>query len=274
MIPYPDLSPILLSIGPIRIRWYGIMYLLSFTLTYVLMRRLVVSKRFEGLGLKVDDLGDLYFSLILGVIIGGRLGHVLFYNLPYFTQHPLSIFALWEGGMSFHGGLLGVLVAALVFAKRWRIRPLLLLDLLALLAPIGIALGRMGNFINAEIYGRITNVPWCIVFPGVVGCRHPLQLYQLGMEGLSLLIIMALTYRFSDARRVGILSGTFLVGYGIFRSIAELFREAGEVGSLGLTTGHYLSIPMIIVGTWLILRTFQSARKIGIERSAGEESQP
>ncbi len=257
MIQYPDLSPILVSLGPIQVRWYGIMYLLSFGLTYLGMRKLIESKRFQGLELRREDLGDLYFYLVLGVIIGGRLGHVLFYNLPFFSDNPLSVFALWQGGMSFHGGLIGVLCAATLFARNRQIRLLPLLDLLAILAPIGIALGRLGNFVNGEIYGRITTVPWCMAFPAASGCRHPLQLYQLLLEGLLLLTIMLSTHRSSDPRRVGLLSGTFLIGYGIFRSFAELFREVGEAGFLGLTAGHYLSIPMIIIGTWLVIRSFR-----------------
>lgn len=257
MLQYPDFSPILISIGPIQVRWYGIMYLLSFGLTYLGMRRLIVSERFRRLGLAIDDLGDLYFYLVLGVIIGGRLGHVLFYNLPYFSAHPLSIFALWQGGMSFHGGLIGVICSAVLFARRRKIALLPLLDLLSILAPIGIALGRLGNFVNGEIYGRITNVPWCMAFPVVSGCRHPLQLYQLLLEGLLLFTVMLWTYRRSDIRRIGLLSGTFLIGYGIFRSFAELFREVGEAGFLSLTTGHYLSIPMIAIGAWLVIRSFR-----------------
>ncbi len=257
MIQYPDFSPILVSIGPIQVRWYGIMYLLSFGLTYLGMRKLIGSKRFQGFGLGIEDLGDLYFYLVLGVIIGGRIGHVLFYNLPYFADNPLSVFALWQGGMSFHGGLIGVLCAAALFARNRRIRLLPLLDLLSILAPIGIALGRLGNFVNGEIYGRITTVPWCMAFPAASGCRHPLQLYQLLLEGLLLLAIMLWTHRSSDPRRVGLLSGTFLIGYGIFRSFAELFREVGEAGFLGLTAGHYLSVPMIIIGSWLVIRSFR-----------------
>lgn len=266
MIQYPDVSPILVSIGPIQIRWYGIMYLLSFSLTYLGMRKLLLTKRFQDLGLGLDRVGDVYFYLVLGVIIGGRLGHILFYNLAYFSQHPLSVFALWEGGMSFHGGLIGVLIAIFLFARRWHMRLLPLLDLLAVLAPIGIALGRLGNFVNGEIYGRITSVPWCIVFPTASGCRHPLQLYQFALEGVLLFGIMLLAHRFFDVRRVGALSGVFLVGYGVFRSFAELFREAGEAGFLGLTTGHFLSVPMIVAGAWLLVRTMRDGEPPSVAR--------
>ncbi len=254
MLVHPQFDPIALQLGPIAIRWYGLMYLIAFAAVWVLGRWRIA--RGNAL-MTTRDLDDLLFYGILGVVLGGRLGYVLFYKPDYYLSHPLEILAVWEGGMAFHGGLLGVLLVLWLFARSKGWRFLEVGDFIAPLIPLGLAAGRLGNFINGELWGRPTSVPWAMVFPqaGDTLARHPSQLYQFALEGLLLFIVL---WRFSARPRpVGQISGLFLIGYGLCRFIAEFAREPDSFLGLlavGLSMGQWLSLPMILIGVWMFMR--------------------
>lgn len=247
MIPYPNISPEIVKIGPLSIRWYGLMYLIGFICSYLIVKREI--KR-RGLKVEKDFLENLYFYLILGLLLGARLGYVIFYNLTYYIKHPLEVFALWHGGMSFHGGLIGVILSALFFTKAKKFDFFTLTDMLVLTAPIGLGLGRIGNFINGELYGRISDVPWAMIFPeGGPLPRHPSQLYEATLEGFVLFV--ALWFLKDKFSKSGMLSSIFLVLYGVFRFFIEFFREPDpQIGYiLGLfTMGQILCSIMILSG--------------------------
>lgn len=251
MLPYPNISPEIIKIGPLSIRWYGLMYLIGFICSYFIVKREI--KR-RGLKVEKDFLEHLYFYLILGLLVGARVGYVLFYNLPYYLQHPLEIFAIWHGGMSFHGGLIGVTVSAWIFTKIKRFDFFTLTDMLVISAPIGIGLGRIGNFINGELYGRPTNVPWAMIFPeGGPLPRHPSQLYEAALEGA--LLFMILWFLKDKFSRPGIISSLFLILYGIFRFFVEFFREPDpQIGYIleVFTMGQILCGIMILSGLGLL----------------------
>ncbi|NOY64195.1 MAG: prolipoprotein diacylglyceryl transferase, partial [Nitrospirae bacterium] len=213
MIPYPEIKPYIVKIGPLEIRWYGLMYLLGFTASYLLVRY-QIKKRPDGIDNTVVD--DLYFYLILGLIIGARLGYVVFYNPAQYIRNPLEIFALWHGGMSFHGGLIGTLLAGILFVRRRNLDFWRLSDLIVVTAPVGLCLGRIGNFINGELFGRISNVPWAMVFPeGGPLPRHPSQLYEAILEGPVLFIIL---WIWKDRfKKSGYPTALFLILYWVFR---------------------------------------------------------
>ncbi len=257
MLPYPHINPTFLKIGPLRFRWYGLMYLLGFGAGYLIIKSEVKRRRIK---LKREgDIEDLIFYLALGLILGARLGYVLFYNLSYYLHNPSKIIAVWEGGMSFHGGLIGSIISAVFFLKRRRYDLLLFSDLIILPAPIGIMFGRMGNFINGELYGRVTNVPWAMVFPsGGPLPRHPSQLYEAFFEGVLLFLIL---FSLRDKKMPnGSLFSIFLTLYGTFRFFLEFFREPDpQLGFifLGLTMGQILCIPMIIAGISLLFFLFR-----------------
>ena len=247
-----DLNPILLELGPIRVTWYGIMYVLGFILSYLLVRSQVQKKDF---GISLKEVEGLYFDLILGLIIGARLGYVLFYDLQVYLSNPLEIFAVWHGGMSFHGGLIGVLIAILHFCRKKKKSFWKLGDLLVVTAPIGLALGRIGNFINGELYGRVTQVPWGMIFPkGGPLPRHPSQLYESALEGGLLFLIL---WRVKDRKHAdGYLSALFILLYGVFRFCIEFFREPDvQLGFvLGpFSMGQVLCTIMIAVGIFLMI---------------------
>jgi len=259
VLTHPDFNPIALQLGPLAIRWYGLMYLLAF-LAFYLLGRWRVTHTHDGpaTGLRASHIEDLLFFGVLGVVIGGRLGYVLFYKPAYYLQHPLEVLAVWQGGMAFHGGLLGVIVACWLFARRHEVPFLRLMDLVAPLVPLGLAAGRMGNFINGELWGRATDLPWAMVFPqsGTDLPRHPSQLYQFAGEGLLLFLIVWLYAR--RPRPVGRVAGMFLLGYGALRFLAEFGREPDAFLGLlaaGLTMGQLLSVPMVLGGLYLLLRT-------------------
>lgn len=249
---FPPIDPVFLSIGPLHFRWYGLMYVLSFIATYFLLSSEISRK---GYPFTRDDVTDLVFSGALGVVLGGRSGYILFYNLGYYLDNPLRIFAVWEGGMSFHGGMLGVLAGILFFSRKKGVRFFAILDMVAQCAPIGLGLGRVGNFINAELYGRVTDVPWGIVFPGGGDLpRHPSQLYEATLEGALLFLMVRFAARHSDA--TGVPSWTFCAGYGLFRCMVEFFREPdAQIGTFqGLfSMGQLLSLPMFLAGTAMVL---------------------
>jgi phosphatidylglycerol:prolipoprotein diacylglycerol transferase len=252
LLIHPNIDPIAFSIGPLAVRWYGLMYLAGFAIGWWLGTRRIAKGQAPITRAQLDD---LLFLIVLGVILGGRLGYVLFYKPAYYAAHPLEILAIWQGGMSFHGGLLGVMAAMLIAARRHKVDWLRLMDFLAPLVPPGIAAGRLGNFINAELPGRVTDVPWGMVFPGAGEApRHPSQLYQFALEGLTLFIV--LWWFSSKPRPRGQVSAMFLLGYGVLRFVAEFAREPDSfIGylALGLTMGQWLCLAMIAAGAALLI---------------------
>jgi phosphatidylglycerol:prolipoprotein diacylglycerol transferase len=253
MLVHPDIDPVAFSIGPLAVRWYGLMYLLGFAAAWWLGARRIA----RGLApLTREQFESLVFAAVLGVILGGRLGYVLFYKPGYYASQPLEIFAVWQGGMSFHGGLLGVMLAVAFVARRYRIDYLKLMDFIAPLTPLGIAAGRVANFINGELYGRVTDLAWGMVFRHAGDApRHPSQLYQAALEGLALFVL--LWWFSSKPRPRGQVSGLFLIGYGVFRFIVEFAREPDAylgLLTLGFTMGQWLSVPIIALGAWLFIR--------------------
>ncbi|MBF0428163.1 MAG: prolipoprotein diacylglyceryl transferase [Magnetococcales bacterium] len=251
MISFPQIDPVLLHIGPLAIRWYGLMYTLTFVLGWFLLR---IQVKRQSLGISSDALADLVMNTVLGVILGGRLGYILFYQFDYYLSNPMAMLRVWEGGMSFHGGLLGVLIAGYLFARQHQLSFLVLGDLLAVVTPVGLFLGRIGNFINGELWGRTTTLPWGVVFPGGgAEPRHPSQLYEAGLEGFFLFVL--LWWLGGKPREPGFLGGVFLSGYAICRLLVEMVREPdAHLGflALGLTMGQWLTIPMLLIGIGLL----------------------
>ncbi len=254
MLVHPDFDPIVFSIGPIAVRWYGLMYVLAFLSFVWLGRRRI---RAGLANFTIQQLDDLMFYGVLGVVLGGRLGYVLFYKPAYYLQHPLEALMVWQGGMSFHGGFLGVLVVMLLFARKAGRSFLEVTDFVAPLVPLGLAAGRLGNFINGELWGRATTVPWGMVFPQAHDdiVRHPSQLYQFALEGL---LLFAMLWIFSSKKRpLGQISALFLIGYGVARFIAEFTREPDDFLGLlqwNLSMGQWLSLPMMVVGGVMFVR--------------------
>ncbi len=263
MLQYPQFDPVALQIGPLAIHWYGLMYLLAFALVYGLGRYRLV--RDPAAIMTPKGLEDLIFYSVLGVVLGGRLGYVLFYKPDYYLQHPLEIAYLWQGGMSFHGGLIGVIVVMLLFARKKGLPFLAVSDFIAPLIPLGLGAGRLGNFINGELWGRPSDVPWAMVFPqsGDNLPRHPSQLYELGLEGLLLFAVLWIYSR--KPRPLGRVSALFLMGYGALRFAVEFTREPDNFLGLlagGMSMGQWLSLPMFLAGLLLFVLT------------AGKSSQP
>ncbi len=253
-IPFPDIDPVLFSVGGLDIRWYALSYVVGIFLGWWYLGRL---DRREPKVMSQKAYDDFIIWAVLGIMVGGRLGYVLFYGLEFFLKNPSQILAVWNGGMSFHGGLLGAMVAAWLMCRRYKMRFLSFMDLCACVTPIGLFFGRIANFINGELYGRPTDVPWAVIFPDDPFARHPSQLYEAGLEGILLFFIMLIAFRSKLRDKTGALSGVFLIGYSISRMFVELYREPDEhIGFLfgSLTMGQLLSIPMILGGIWLILR--------------------
>ena len=258
MFYHPEFDPIAFHLGVVAVRWYGLMYLIGFALGLILGRSRIRSNQNSSMSIREFD--DLLFYIVLGVIIGGRLGYSIIYDLGNVIRSPLSVFYVWEGGMSFHGGLIGVCIAILVYASAKQKNWLVLGDFVAPLAPLGLAAGRVGNFINGELWGRPTDVPWAIVFPqsGSFVGRHPSQLYEFFFEGLVLFMIL---WVFSKRQRpVGVISGLFLACYGFFRFSIEFMREPDQhlgLLSFGLSMGQWLCVPMIFIGLILVMRAIR-----------------
>ena len=258
VLPFPAINPVLVQWGPLAIRWYALAYIAGLVLGWWLIRRIVANERYWD-GAKrptVESIDDLLVYCAFGVIIGGRLGNVLFYDPRYYLAHPLDVFKLWEGGMAFHGGLIGAFIAMLVFARRRRTPALTVMDLCSLAAPIGLFFGRIANFIRPELWGRPTDVPWAVIFPGTDGLpRHPSQIYEALLEGALAFVILFALARMGALKRPGEIAGAFGVIYGAARIFSEFFREPDprleDLGH-GLTMGMVLSAPLIVIGIGLL----------------------
>jgi phosphatidylglycerol:prolipoprotein diacylglycerol transferase len=264
MLVHPQFDPVALQIGPLAIRWYGLMYLIAFGLVWALGRSRIAA-RSESVW-STRDLDDALFYGILGTILGGRIGYVLFYKAADYIAEPWRVLAVWEGGMSFHGGMIGVIVAMWLYARSRRQHWLAVTDFIAPLVPLGLAAGRLGNFINAELWGRPSDVPWAMVFPNVDRLpRHPSQLYEFVLEGL---VLFAVVWLFSrEPRPRGAVSGLFLVTYGLFRFLVEFTREPDtHLGllALGLSMGQWLSLPMIVLGVVLLWWAYRTQRSTAL----------
>ena len=259
---FPNIDPVAFSIGPFPIRWYALAYMAGFLLgwKYVVYLAGLGKEKVEAgrRTLSVNDIDDFLPWGILGVILGGRLGYILFYQFEMYMQNPVEIFQIWHGGMSFHGGALGVIVAMVAFAWKRKLPLLHLTDLVCCAVPIGLFFGRVANFINGELFGRVSHVPWAMEFPyGGEFPRHPSQLYEAGLEGLVLFTVMALMVQRDGIRnRYGFLSGVFLAGYGIFRAFIEFFREPDlQIGLIAdtFTMGQLLCVPMVLAGAYMMI---------------------
>jgi len=256
MLIHPQFDPIAISVGPLAVRWYGLMYLAGFLAFLWLGKRRAAAQPWHSM--KAQDVDDLLFYGVLGVVLGGRLGQVLFYEPAYYLAHPLEILAVWKGGMAFHGGMLGVFVAMALWGRKSGRTFFQVTDFIAPLVPLGLMAGRIGNFINGELWGRAADpaLPWAMIFPHVDRLpRHPSPLYQAAGEGLLLFVVL---WVFSMRQRaVGAVSGMFMIGYGALRFAAEYFREPDH-GIFGLSytvsMGQWLSLPMVLFGFWLMLR--------------------
>ena len=255
-LPFPAIDPVLVEFGPIVIRWYALAYIAGILLGWQLARRLIA---LPPVAANRQQLDDFVTWATLGIILGGRLGYVLFYRAGYYLSHPAEILAVWQGGMSFHGGALGVIVATILFCRQQKLDLLRFGDRIAAVVPIGLCFGRLANFINSELWGRVSDVPWAMVFPtGGPEPRHPSQLYQALLEGLVLFVVLQiLVHRPAIRARRGFLTGVVLCGYGLARIVGEFFRQPdANLGFLfaGATMGQVLSLPMVLIGLWLMRR--------------------
>ncbi len=251
MIPYPRINPVIVKVGPLQVRWYGVMYLLGFFFGYLLLKKVVRERSIEITGRQLEGLLE---AVVLGVILGGRLGYILFYNLPYYVHHPLEMLAFWHGGMSFHGGLLGTIVCGYIYCRRKGLDFWEIADSVVVVVPIGLGLGRLGNFINGELYGRVTSLPWGMVFPGAGPLpRHPSQIYEFLLEGIALFTVL-----WSMRKRPwpkGYLLALFLVLYGVSRIFVECFRQPDpQLGFIidHITMGQVLSSGMVLAGLLIL----------------------
>lgn len=261
-LTYPEISPIVFFIGPLAIRWYSMAYLIGIVSAWILVKRQV---QIYNIPLTKENLDDLVFDVTLGIILGGRLGYVLFYGGNVFWENPLQIFAIWNGGMSFHGGIVGVIIAIFYFSYKVKLPFLRVTDLVVLYVPIGIFLGRLANFVNDELWGRVTDVAWAVRFPnGGYLPRHPSQLYEALAEGVLMFIVLNILWRFKWVReRVGFVSGMFAVFYAVMRISMEQFREPdAQLGFFfnTITMGQMLSVPFLIIGLFVIIRSIKLSK--------------
>ena len=259
-MPFPDIDPVIISFGPLAITWYSLSYVTGILIGWYYARHIVV--RFNST-VTTKNLDDFVTWVIIGVIIGGRLGYVLFYDPVKYLSNPLDILKTYKGGMSFHGGIAGFVISSYIYCYKNSIEYLKFCDICAIIAPIGLFLGRIANFINGELYGNPTNVAWAVIFPYSDGKpRHPSQLYEAGLEGIGLFVIALIaTYKFDAIQKPGRLSGLFLLFYAIFRLFIELFRKPDtQIGYIAgyFTMGQLLSIPMLILGIYLLIRSYRN----------------
>lgn len=259
MLTFPAIDPVAFHIGPLPVRWYALAYIAGIVLGWLYAKHLAKLGGKEPTPAHFDDIASW---IVVSIILGGRLGYVLFYNLPYFFQHPAEALMVWKGGMSFHGGLAGVLIALYLFARREKFPFFAISDIIACVVPIGLFFGRIANFINGELFGRMSHGPFAMVFPaGGPVPRHPSQLYEACLEGIALFTILAILFHIKPLReRTGFISGMFLVLYALARAIVEFFREPdAQIGLLfgGITMGQILCIPMLLFGIWIILYSFK-----------------
>ena len=263
IMPFPEIDPVAFSLGPIAVHWYGLAYVAGILLGWLYARRLVSNPALWADGkpaVSVAQLDDFLVWAAAGIILGGRIGYVLFYDFASVAAEPIRLIQIWNGGMSFHGGLAGTIVAMILFARRNGIAVWSLFDIVATVVPFGLLFGRIANFVNGELWGRLSDAPWAVVFPEAGPfARHPSQLYEAGLEGIMLLALLAIAvYRFGALKRPGLVSGLFVCGYAASRIFVEFFREPDpQLGYLfggWLTMGMVLSGPMFLIGIWAILR--------------------
>ncbi|MDE2577413.1 MAG: prolipoprotein diacylglyceryl transferase [Hyphomicrobiales bacterium] len=267
LIAFPAIDPVAVWLGPLPIRWYGLAYIAGLIFGWFYARRLCANDRLWGAtGHPTPDaMDDLLVYAAFGAVIGGRVFNVLFYGLDYYIAHPAEILAVWHGGMAFHGGLLGVALGVFLFARRWGLALLPVADIASAVAPIGIFFGRLANFIKPEMWGRPTDAPWAMIFPGAgPEPRHPSQLYEAGLEGLLLLALLAFAiHRAGALKKPGLVSGLFGIGYGLARIVSEFFREPDpqlEALAHGLTMGMVLSVPLVLAGVALVINATRKAK--------------
>jgi phosphatidylglycerol:prolipoprotein diacylglycerol transferase len=262
-MPFPNIDPVALSIGPLAIHWYGLAYVAGILLGWLYARRLSLRNNLwqgENSPITPVHLDDFIIWASVGIVLGGRIGYILFYDFPSVAANPLRAFEIWNGGMSFHGGFVGTTIAMILFARRHAIPVWSMFDIVAAVVPIGLLFGRIANFINGELWGRLADVPWAVVFPtGGPFARHPSQLYEAALEGLVLLAVLAIAiHRFHALKTPGVVTGLFVCGYALTRIFVEFFREPdAQIGYLAgnwLTMGMVLSLPMLLAGVWAILR--------------------
>ncbi|MCF6367387.1 prolipoprotein diacylglyceryl transferase [Rhizobium halophilum] len=264
LMPFPEINPVAFSVGPLAVHWYGLAYVAGIVCGWLYARRMVQRDDLwpnNRSPITVAHLDDFLLWIAAGIVLGGRLGYVLFYDFAAVSQNPVRAIEIWNGGMSFHGGFIGAVLAIILFARKHGIPVLSMLDTIAAVVPFGLFFGRIANFINGELWGRLSDAPWAVVFPtGGPFARHPSQLYEAFLEGLVLLSILAiLVFRVKALKRSGFVAGTFVFGYALSRIFVEFFREPdAQLGYLAfgwLTMGMLLSIPMVALGLWLMLRS-------------------
>ena len=259
-LSHPQIDPVLISLGPLEIHWYGVAYAVGILFGWWYARKMVTTPELwgaSGASITEEHLDDFLVWAVGGIILGGRLGYILFYDLPTYLENPLAVFAVWQGGMSFHGGLAGITLAMILFARKHGFSPFSMFDIIAACCGLGIFLGRVSNFINAELFGRVTDAPWGVIFPGTDGLpRHPSQLYEGILEGILLFAIMAIfIWKFGKLKTPGFIAGVFVAGYGLSRIAVEFVRvpdpQLGYLfGTSWITMGMMLSIPLVVIGTW------------------------
>ncbi|MEN3148294.1 prolipoprotein diacylglyceryl transferase [Neorhizobium sp. IRAMC:178] len=264
LMPFPNIDPVAFSIGPLAIHWYGLAYVAGIMLGWFYARRLAANGSLWRDGqspITAPQLDDFLVWVAAGIVLGGRIGYILFYDLASVVQNPIRAIEIWNGGMSFHGGFIGATIAMIIFARRNAIPVWSMFDTVAAVVPFGLFFGRIANFINGELWGRLSNAPWAVVFPtGGPFSRHPSQLYEAGLEGIVLVLVLALMiFRFKALKVPGTIAGTFVIGYALCRIFVEFFREPDAqlgylLGTNWLTMGMILSLPMIAAGVWAILR--------------------
>lgn len=255
MLTYPNIDPVIIAIGPLAIRWYSLAYIAGVLSGWWLLGR--VDRRAKRAVMTDALREDIVVYAIVGIILGGRIGYILFYNFSFFIENPMAMLRVWEGGMSFHGGLLGTIVAFALLSKKHKAPFVQVMDRIAIVTPIGLFFGRLANFINGELYGRVTDSPFGMVFPhGGDLPRHPSQLYEAGLEGLALGLVLWVVWRCRGLDAIGRMSGMFLLGYGIARFMVEFAREPdAQLGLLAahMSMGQWLCVPMIVYGGWLVV---------------------